>query len=105
MTIRNFMGHLSRSAQNGLPGNVRAGKRLNLSIVVIVSLLMLVFGVISSLRERSSLDGKMMANTSAMGARLVKAAFRSREPGPAFPGDFQGDGASDRDRPGSAQPG
>jgi methyl-accepting chemotaxis protein len=73
MTIRNFMGHLSRSVQNRLPGSVRVGKRLNLSIVVIVSLLMLVFGVISSLRERSSLDGKMLANTSAMGARLAKA--------------------------------
>ena len=59
--------------------NASVAKRLNLSIIAAVVLLMLASGIISSLRERAALNRRMLATADAVGQRLVQAL-----PGPVW---------------------
>lgn len=48
-------------------------KRLNLSIVLAVSVLLLAFGTISSLKERATLNKRLLSDAARVEARLAKA--------------------------------
>jgi len=54
-------------------------RRLNVSIIVTVSVLLLILGIISSLRERSALNTRLLATAATVESRLAQAL-----PGPVW---------------------